>query len=116
MKPELISTDEPVRLQGPRRSEGIGRVEIFYNGEWGTICDDSWDLQDAMVVCRQLRYSSVVKALQGSSVPDGSGKIWLDDVACMGSEVNVSSCSHNGWGNHNCGHYEDAGVECLTCK
>ena len=105
-----------MRLQGPRSREGIGRVEIFYNGEWGTICDDGWDLQDAMVACRQLGYGRAVKALKGSSVPDGSGKIWLDNVACTGSEVNVFSCAHNGWGTHNCGHSGDAGVECLTCK
>ncbi|XP_046855863.1 deleted in malignant brain tumors 1 protein-like isoform X4 [Xenia sp. Carnegie-2017] len=106
--------NKPVRLQGPRSSQGVGRVEIFYNGEWGTICDDSWDLQDARVVCRQLGYSSAVRALQGSSVPDGSGKIWLDDVACVGSEDSLSNCSHKGWENHNCAHSEDAGVECLT--
>ena len=69
-----------------------------------------------MVVCRQLGYSSALTALQGNSVPDGSGKIWLDDVACTGLEGSLSNCSHRGWENHNCGHSEDAGVECLTCK
>lgn len=105
-----------VRIQGPRNSEGVGRVEIFYNGQWGTICDDNWDVKDAMVVCRQLGFSSAVRALPGSSVPDGKGTIWLDDVACTGSEAKLSSCSHNGWKTHNCGHYEDAGVECLASK
>ena len=93
---------------------GTGRLEIFYRGKWGTICDDLWDINDARVACRQLGYKYGVRALQGSQVPDGSGQIWIDDVACTGSEQNLSSCSHNGWKTHNCGHHEDAGVECTS--
>ncbi len=51
--------------------------------------------------------------LQGL-IPDGSGQIWLDNVRCTGNEKNLSSCSHSGWGVHNCRHYDDAGVECLS--
>ena len=109
---QFIST--VVRLQGPLSANGIGRIEVFYNDHWGTICDDSWDMNDANVVCRQLGYKYAVRALQGSDVPDGSGQIWLDDVNCTGSGKNLSSCSHKGWGNHNCDHSQDAGVECSS--
>ncbi|XP_046863568.1 deleted in malignant brain tumors 1 protein-like [Xenia sp. Carnegie-2017] len=106
------SVNNHVRLRGPKSSIGKGRVEVFYNGEWGTICDDGWDLNDAKVVCRQLGYDNAVRALLGGNVPHGSGRIWLDEVRCVGNENNISSCSHSGWGSHNCTHDEDAGIQC----
>ena len=104
---------QAIRLQGPLSSNGTGRVEVFYNGIWGTICDDFWDIRDAQVVCRQLGYQKALQALQGYDVPSGSGQIWLDDVDCTGNERNLAGCSHRKWGVHNCVHSEDAGVKCI---
>ena len=101
-----------MRLRGSSSSNGTGRVEVLYNGRWGTICHHSWDINDARVVCRQLGYAYPVRALPGYQVPDGTGQIWLNNVRCTGNEENLISCSHNGWGNTYCGHYQDAGVEC----
>ncbi len=103
-----------LRLQGPLKRNGAGRVEILYKGRWGTICDDSWDINDARVACRQLGYSDGLKALQGSEVSHGSGQIWLGNVACTGNEQSLASCSHLGWDVDYCDHSEDAGVQCLT--
>lgn len=55
-----------------------------------------------------------------SSYPFGQGNysapIWMDDVRCTGNESALDLCSFPGWENHNCGHYEDAGVVCDTGK
>ena len=104
----------PLRLQGPSSANGSGRVEVFYRGQWGTICDDNWDINDTKVVCHQLGYKYGVRALQEGQFPIGAGQIWLDDVECTGSEQNLTSCSHKGWGNHNCSHHQDAGIECSS--
>ena len=101
-------------MQGPVSENGTGRVEVFYKGEWGTICDDAWDINDARVVCRQLGYLNAVRAFQGRYVPDGTEKIWLDNVDCIGNEQSLANCSHGGWGQHDCSHYEDAGVQCSS--
>jgi hypothetical protein len=102
----------PVRLQGPSSASGSGRVEVFYNGQWGTICDGNWDKNDATVVCHQLGYQCAVRAIQGSNVPNGTGQIWMNEVRCTGRKQNLISCSHSGWGSNNCTHNEDGGVEC----
>ncbi|XP_051864824.1 uncharacterized protein LOC127566443 isoform X2 [Pristis pectinata] len=89
-----------------------GRVEVKYNGQWGTVCDDEWDIKDAKVVCNQLRCPSQAAATAGARFGAGSGNIWMDDVACNGDESSLWKCSFRGWGKNNCGHGEDAGVKC----
>nr|XP_046271662.1 uncharacterized protein LOC124073462 isoform X2 [Scatophagus argus] len=101
-----------IRLVGSGSARCSGRVEIYYSGAWGTVCDDNWDLNDAMVVCRQLNCGSALRALQSAHFGEGSGEIWLDDVGCSGSETSLSACNHREFGKHDCGHGEDAGVVC----
>ena len=92
-------------------------MEIKHNGVWGTVCDDDWDLIDAQVVCRELGFLYAFSAPTEAHFGQGSGNIWLDNVACTGTESSLKNCGSTGWGSHNCGHSEDASVVCsVTCK
>ncbi|POI25714.1 hypothetical protein CIB84_010536 [Bambusicola thoracicus] len=102
----------PLRLtNGPSRCSG--RVEVFYGHQWGTVCDDNWDISDAEVVCRQLGCGRALSTAKSASFGEGSGPIWMDDVNCTGAETALSKCETSLWGVHNCNHGEDAGVVCL---
>ena len=92
-----------------------GRVEVNYNGEWGTVCDDGWDYIDAGVVCRQLGFGSYRSVYGGAYFGQGSGPILLDDVTCTGSELTLANCEHFGFNKtRSCSHSEDAGVSCYS--
>uniref|UniRef100_A0A8C4REM3 SRCR domain-containing protein n=1 Tax=Erpetoichthys calabaricus TaxID=27687 RepID=A0A8C4REM3_ERPCA len=93
-----------------------GRLEIFHNGSWGTVCDDSWDIPDANVVCRQLQCEAAPNILTSVSYGPGSGYIWLDEVHCQGNESSLQNCGHQTWGQHDCKHKEDVGVNCTEFK
>lgn len=105
-----------VRLVGDEQGHSHqGRVEIYVNGEWGTVCDDLWTIQNADVVCQQLGFRHALKAARNSEFGEGKHlRILLDDVQCEGTESSLLDCQHAGVGTHNCAHYEDAGVICGT--
>ena len=90
-----------------------GRVEIFHNGQWGTICDDFIDENNrgAMTACGELGYSPA-NAVSLRSCPAGSGPIWLDELVCTGNEQRLTDCLHNNFGNNDCDHSEDYGIAC----
>ena len=90
-----------------------GRVEIFHNGAWGTVCDDFWDDANAAVVCGELGYSTTgADARLFAAFGRGTGAILLDDVNCAGTESRLIDCPARPIGVHNCVHAEDAGVVC----
>ena len=92
-----------------------GRLEIYVNEEWGTVCDNGWGNNEAIVACKQMGFegahdSNWTLSTSGSS----SQTIWLDDVTCTGSESQLINCNHRGLGVENCGHYADIGIRCTN--
>ena len=110
-----MHTETRIRLTGsPNPAEG--RVEVFYNNSWGTVCNDFFDPYEGIVVCRELGYTGVLEVITFAQtvygVADGNTKIWLDDVHCNGNEWSIFECYHSELGHHNCDHSEDVGVRC----
>uniref|UniRef100_A0A8D2E1M0 Lysyl oxidase homolog n=1 Tax=Sciurus vulgaris TaxID=55149 RepID=A0A8D2E1M0_SCIVU len=99
------------RLAGFPRKPYEGRVEIQRAGEWGTICDDDFTLQAAHVLCRELGFTEATGWTHSAKYGPGTGRIWLDNLSCSGTEQSVTECASRG-GNSDCTHDEDAGIIC----
>ncbi|KAL4223332.1 scavenger receptor [Mactra antiquata] len=89
-----------------------GRLEVFHNGQWGTVCDTNFDDRDAMVVCRMLSYTGIAKAYHSATHGEGTLPILLDSVDCSGSEKSIFDCTSLIWGSNKCHHSDDVSVSC----
>ena len=109
--PFFLLEHKPLRLSDGG-SRCAGRLEIHHNWTWGSVCDDSWDLADADVVCKQLDCGhAMLLPLPASAGPDAQ-PIWLDEMECSGNESFLWECPHALWGNHDCNHKEDVKIVC----
>ena len=88
-------------------------MEVCFNNAWGTVCDHSFSSSDANVVCTQLGYRFNGTVLQPISMfSQGTGPIFLDELACDGNEKTVMECGGSAPGLYTCTHQEDAAVRC----
>lgn len=106
-----VTEDLQIRLAGSG-ALCSGRIEVYYNNSWGTVCNDGWDMNDALVACRQLGCGPATSTSIWGVFGPGTGPIWLDEVACLGNETSLSECQYNGSETHNCGHSKDVVIFC----
>ncbi|XP_030047681.1 scavenger receptor cysteine-rich type 1 protein M130-like [Microcaecilia unicolor] len=90
-----------------------GRLEVYYEDSWGTVCDDDWDARDAAVVCKQLRCGPAMETTQKNPFGPGSGPVWLKRVLCGGWESHLSQCGSWVSPKFACTHMHDVAVTCL---
>ena len=99
-----------VRLVGGG-SPNEGRIEVYYSGEWGTVCSNGWDDSDSALVCSQLGFKS--STISKQYMP-GTGRIFLDNVICSSNDSVLAQCGHYGVGiTINCDHSKDVAIKCL---
>lgn len=110
-----IHRNATIRLKDGNSSYS-GRVEVLFDGKWGTVCDYGWDQRDAQVVCRQLGYQAGAQAAVNRA-QFGEGKdqpIWMGNVRCSGKEKSIRDCAFDSKAHESCSHRQDVGVICLT--
>ncbi|KAI4900372.1 hypothetical protein NFI96_015985 [Prochilodus magdalenae] len=105
------SNHQPLRLSGGEESCS-GRLEVYHNAVWGSVCDDLWDIRDAQVVCRQLGCGLALSADRRSVFGAGEGTVWLNGVKCRGNEIHLWDCPHSLKNHTDCSHRQHAGVTC----
>ena len=89
-------------------------MEVYHNGEWGIVCDNGWDLNDAQVLCNELGFGNAVAATRRAFYGRGIGSVLLSNLQCVGTEWTIGNCSHSRQGEFYCSHYNNAGVRCFS--
>lgn len=114
---KLIATFlQQIRLHGgvnPKK----GRVEVFHDGKWGSVCADGWGIEEAMTVCRQLNLGYAGQAVTKDRFGGKHLKVVMSGVNCRVDEFSLYNCQHDQWTNATCSSQDKlAGVVCVDGK
>ena len=115
--PSFVGQKRRIRLAGVNSTELKGRLEVFVNGAWSTVCNKLFDFPEATVACRQLGLGGALRAVKKTVYGPGSGSVWANDMNCTGRESNLFECKNAPRsGGMRCYHSSDVGVVCTGPK
>jgi len=102
-------------------SSNEGRVEVYYKGEWGTVCyNETPTYANAIVLCRTLGYPDAKFTTETLSFGNASSDqlIWISNLRCDGTEDTMLDCNFYTWETYSyCdNHVRDLAVSCLESK
>ena len=90
-------------------------MEVYFNCTWGTVCSNGWDIREANIVCRMLKYPFALEYRTSARYGEGSGPVWMSGLDCTGIENSLSDCPHTGFTtSSHCDHRMDVGVACAS--
>ncbi|XP_069126611.1 scavenger receptor cysteine-rich domain superfamily protein-like isoform X2 [Argopecten irradians] len=93
-----ITASPDFRLTGGS-APNVGRIDVYYNGVWGSICGtNDWDYRDAKVACRMFGYSAGRSIYRSKRYGDVTEPVWMAGVDCVGTEKSLADCPFDGWG------------------
>ena len=108
----LLIGEGSIRLTGGV-SDNEGRLEVFFDGEWGSVCNRNWGRWSGTVACKDLGYESLVKVTGTSQYNSAENTpIWLNGVQCAKYDKRIRDCVHEPVGYQPCSHDEDVGLIC----
>ena len=104
-------TEGAIKLSGSS-VEHAGRIEICMEGIQTILCDDSWDIKDAQVACRELGYPPYGAVPTYNCYTDSQLSFGITHINCTGNEEHLVNCSHSNASLYNCNSHKEAGVVC----
>ena len=87
---------------------------MYYNGQWGTVCDNEWNFNDAKVIGSQLGYGPPIAFRDGAYYGQGSGQIWLHYLSCTGNKLTIEGCLHSICGIQSYYHMKNSCLQCVN--
>ncbi|CAH1792063.1 unnamed protein product [Owenia fusiformis] len=113
-EPETWINDTHVRI-GRQWGSSEGLLEVYKDGQWGTVCNVGWNMANAALVCQMMGYTVHPDSWlpQQTQRGDPGQPIWLSNVYCDEMDSDIMQCRADQLEDHSCDHSMDVNVKCV---